>query len=95
MSKCKYKVDFSIDDLSLKKQQEVFEAVLSILDYNERQNFHISITDPSGGIHFIWDNTGWDPDGVDCKQCNNINCAECLIYEERLNKKNGKNNSNN
>ena len=38
-----YKVDFSIDNLSLAEQQEVFEAVIKKLDFNQRQDLHITV----------------------------------------------------
>lgn len=80
---CKYKVIFSVDDITLKKQQEIFDKVLSVLNYTERQNLHITVIDPSGGQHNIWDNTGIDPNCVECKRCTGINCAECIIFEGR------------
>ena len=82
-----FKVDFSIDNLSLNEQQKVFETVVNCLDYSQRQNLHITITDPIGGKHFIWDNKGVDPDNTPCKKCSFINCADCMVYEGRKNKK--------
>ena len=40
-----YKVDFSIDNLTMAEQQAVFEAVIKKLDFNQRQDLHITITD--------------------------------------------------
>lgn len=82
-----YKVDFSIDNLSLAEQQEVFEAVVKKLDFNQRQDLHITVTDSIGGKHFIWDDKGIDPNGINCSRCKNIDCYDCLIYQSRENKK--------
>ena len=82
-----YKVDFSIDILSLAEQQEVFEAVIKKLDFNQRQDLHITVTDSIGGKHFIWDDKGIDPNGINCSRCKNIDCYDCLIYQSRENKK--------
>lgn len=82
-----YKVDFSIDNLSLAEQQEVFEAVIKKLDFNQRQDLHITVTDSIGGKHFIWDDKGIDPNGINCSRCKNIDCYDCLIYQSRENKK--------
>ena len=82
-----YKVDFSIDNLSLAEQQEIFEAVIKKLDFNQRQDLHITVTDSIGGKHFIWDDIGIDPNGIKCSRCKNIDCYDCLIYQSRENKK--------
>lgn len=82
-----YKVDFSIDNLSLAEQQEVFEAVIKKLDFNQRQDLHVTVTDSIGGKHFIWDDKGIDPNGINCSRCKNIDCYDCLIYQSRENKK--------
>lgn len=82
-----YKVDFSIDNLSLAEQQEVFEAVIKKLDFNQRQDLHITVTDSIGGKHFIWDDKGIDPNGINCSRCKNIDCYDCIIYQSRENKK--------
>ena len=82
-----YKVDFSIDNLSLAEQQEVFEAVIKKLDFNQRQDLHITVTDSIGGKHFIWDDKGIDPNGIKCYRCKNIECYDCIIYQSREKKK--------
>lgn len=82
-----YKVDFSIDNLSLAEQQAVFEAVIKKLDFNQRQDLHITVTDSIGGKHFIWDDKGIDPNGINCSRCKNIDCYDCMIYQSRENKK--------
>ena len=82
-----YKVDFSIDNLSLAEQQEIFEAVVKKLDFNQRQDLHITVTDSIGGKHFIWDDKGIDPNGINCSRCKNIDCYDCIIYQSRENKK--------
>ena len=82
-----YKVDFSIDNLSLAEQQEIFEAVIKKLDFNQRQDLHITVTDSIGGKHFIWDDKGIDPNGIKCSRCKNIDFYDCMIYQSRENKK--------
>lgn len=81
-----YKIEFSIDNLSLKEQQNIFETVLAKLDYNQRQNFHVTVIDFLGGKHNIWDGegTGIDPNGEFCKKCKLIDCESCVIYLNRL-----------
>ena len=81
-----YKVDFSIDKLTMAEQQKVFEAVIKCLDYSKRQDLHVTVTDYLGGQHFIWDNQGISPDGIGCKHCNMISCADCIIYDRRRRK---------
>ena len=84
-----YKVNFSVDNIPLKKQQDIFEAVLKLLDYNERMGFHVEVIDTYGGRHNIWDNTGIDPNGHECKKCGLVNCGDCVFFKERTDK-NGK-----
>lgn len=81
-----YKVDFSIDNLSMVEQQEIFEAIIKKLDFNQRQDLHITVTDSIGGKHFIWDDKGIDPNGINCPRCKDIDCCGCLIYQNRKNK---------
>ena len=59
-----FKVDFSIDNLSLIEQEKIFKGLISMLDYNSRQNLHIIVTDRIGGKHFIWDKKGIDTNGI-------------------------------
>ena len=89
-----YKVDFSIDNLTMAEQQAVFEAVIKKLDFNQRQDLHITITDSVGGKHFIWDGYGIDPTGTKCVNCKTIECDGCPVYERRKEMLNGENNSN-
>lgn len=83
-----YKVDFSIDNLSLREQQHIFDILISELNYNQRQDLHITVTDCIGGKHFIWDSKGTDPDGIDCPKCNAIDCSDCPSYKRRGSMKN-------
>lgn len=84
-----YKVDFSIDNLTMAEQQAVFEAVIKKLDFNQRQDLHITVTDSIGGKHFIWDGYSIDPMGNKCKGCNVIECDGCPKYELRKEIANG------
>ena len=81
MSKSLYKVNFSIDNLSLIQQEQIFKNLIKMLDYNMRQNLHITVTDSIGGKHFIWDNKGEMPNGFKCSKCNMIDCDDCIIYQ--------------
>lgn len=83
MIKNRYKVEFSIDNLSLKEQNEIFKNLFAQLDYSKRQDLHIIITDVIGGKHFIWDGYGIDPNGVKCPKCSGIDCHDCPIYNGR------------
>lgn len=83
MVKNRYKAEFSIDNLPLKEQNEIFKNLLAQLDYSQRQDLHITITDCIGGKHFIWDGYGIDPNGVKCPKCSYIDCYDCPIYNRR------------
>lgn len=76
-----YKVEFSIDGLSLAEQDRLFKKIIENLDYNARQAFHITVTDMVGGKHFIWDDCGEMPNGKKCKRCKSIDCSECVIWK--------------
>ena len=89
MVKNRYKVEFSIDNLSLKEQNEIFKNLLAQLDYSKRQDLHIIITDVIGGKHFIWDGYGIDPNGLKCPKCNAIDRTDCPSYKRRGDNKNG------
>lgn len=78
-----YKIDFSIDNLALIEQQKIFETVLAQLDYNQRMDLHVTVTDFMGGKHFIWDGKGQDPNGVPCAKCNLLDCEKCVLYLKR------------
>lgn len=92
--KALYKIDFSIDDLSLSQQQQIFKKLIKMLDYDARQNLHVTVTDSIGGKHFIWDGNGERPNGIKCRQCNMIDCEDCLIYQNSKEKNNGAKTSN-
>lgn len=78
-----YQVDFSVKDLTLYKQNEIFKWLINFLDFEERQKLTIKITDLCGGQHFIWDKYGIDPAGTKCKECNFIECADCPVWNLR------------
>lgn len=84
-----YHVDFSIDNLSMREQHHIFEILLAELNYCQRQDLHITVTDSLGGKHQIWDNTGVDPDGFTCSDCKLIDCLDCVIYKRRKEMNNG------
>lgn len=93
MAGTEYKVNFSIDHLSMANQNRIFHQLLKILHRDERENLHITVTDDVGGKHFIWDGYGEDPDGVRCKECRTIDCDGCALWEARS-KNNGKSDNN-
>lgn len=82
-SRSMYKVEFSIDNLTLHEQQEIFNKLLAQLDYDKRMDLHVTVTDFMGGKHFIWDGTGEDPNGVHCPKCGLIECEKCMLYMSR------------
>lgn len=94
MSKQIYKVEFSIDGLSLAEQNKFYNKLINILDEDQRYNLHITITDAIGGKHHIWDNKGFDPNGKLCRECKSIDCEDCSTYIARENIRNGKNADN-
>lgn len=81
-----FKADFSIDNLNMIEQEKIFKGLINMLDYDGRQNLHITVTDSIGGKHFIWDDKGIDPNGINCPRCKNIDCYDCPIYQSRENK---------
>ncbi len=78
-----YKVDFSIDNLTLKEQDKLFKILIRSLDYDARMALHVTVTDSSGGKHFIWESKGIDPNGVKCNKCKSIECADCPTFLTR------------
>ena len=78
-----YKINFEIKNLSMIEQEKVFKAVLNVLDYDAKENFHIVVTDFMGGQHFVWDNSGIDPNGVKCRSCKLIDCENCPVFIKR------------
>lgn len=86
-----YKVDFTVNNLSMKEQDHIFKVLLSHLTIEQRQNFHILVTDILGGQHYVWDGYGIDPDGIKCKKCLFIDCETCAIFKRRRGVDNGKN----
>lgn len=81
-----YKVNFSIDKLSLAGQQKIYKYLIEGLTYEQKANLHIEVVDAVGGKHNIWDGTGFMPDGTLCKKCNMIDCEECFKYGKQNNK---------
>lgn len=77
MTKNLFQVDFSIKGLSLAQQNKLFQEVIKNLDYNARQNLHITVTDYCGGKHFIWEGSGVDPNGNLCSKCTSVCCENC------------------
>lgn len=87
--KNKFKVEFSVDDITLAEQDRIFKVLIDTLDYNQRQKLNITVTDPMGGKHYIWDDKGIDPNGVKCSNCKSVDCRGCMIYSAREEMKNG------
>ena len=75
-----YQVEFSIDGLSLLEQEKIYQQVVAILDYNQRGKLHITITDPIGGKHYVWDGSGETPEHFFCKKCHEFSCDRCKTY---------------
>lgn len=79
-----YQVEFSIDGLSLLEQEKIYQQVVAILDYNQREKLHITITDPIGGKHYVWDGSGETPEHFFCKKCHEFSCDRCKTYSRLL-----------
>lgn len=75
-----YQVEFSIDNLSLLEQERIYQKVISILDFDQKENLHITITDPIGGKHYVWDGSGETPEHFFCKKCHEVSCSRCKTY---------------
>lgn len=80
MSAKGYLINFQIKDLSFSKQNKIFSKILNELDYDERQSLSVTLTDPIGGKHFIWERSGIDPQGVKCEKCPALTCEDCVIF---------------
>ena len=89
-----FKVEFTMNDLSLYEQQEVYNILAKYLSINAKSKLHIVVTDPINGKHEVWNNRGIDPNGMVCKKCVQVDCTNCSVYKHREETKNGKNNSN-
>ena len=76
-----FQVDFHIPNLTLLEQEKIYQYLIEGLDYNQRENLQITITDPSGGKHFVWDKKGATPEKYICDVCYEIDCAKCKTYE--------------
>lgn len=85
-----YKVEFSVDNLTLVEQDKLFKTLIKELDYDGRMALHVTVTDALGGKHFVWDNTGIDPNGTKCDKCKLVDCNGCAMYKMREEIKNGK-----
>lgn len=77
-----YKVNFSVDGVSLKQQEEIFNAVQKILNEEERKFMTMEIEDVVGGRHDFLNQTGIKPSGELCKRCISIDCRLCIDYKE-------------
>jgi hypothetical protein len=81
-----FQVDFSIANLSMNEQEKIYNLLVKNLTFQQKDNLHICITDPIGGKHYIYEDTGIMPNGINCDKCYNIECARCKSYikeEER------------
>lgn len=76
-----YEVIFSVNKLSLYEQEEIYQSLIKILTFEQKRNFNIVINDPIGGKHFVFDNTGIQPNGKICNFCERISCEDCQEYE--------------
>lgn len=79
-----FQVDFSITNLSLLEQEKIYQHLISGLDFTQKEKLHITVTDPNGGKHHVWDGTGITPDGVCCNKCHEIDCVKCVTYKHMI-----------
>lgn len=83
MAKCAtYKVEFSLDGLSLAEQDHFYQNLLSILDQRQKDALRINIIDLIGGQHDPFSNKGIRPDKVECAKCGNVDCARCKVWKK-------------
>lgn len=75
-----YRVEFSIEDLSFLEQEKIYQHLISGLDFTQKEKLHITIFDPIGGSHHVWDNTGVTPEQIFCKECHELSCEKCKTY---------------
>lgn len=78
---CGYKVTFSVEGITLKEQEEIYDLLRKNLSFDMKDHFDIVVEDPVGGKHYLWRDTGINPDGKECKKCATINCAMCYHYK--------------
>lgn len=83
-----FDVTFSISNISLQEQNQIYQTLMKDLSYELKERLSIEIKDLSGGRHQIMAETGISPDGEKCPKCTLIDCAQCSIWQ-RLKEKKG------
>ena len=77
-----YKVEFSFSDLSLAQQDQLYNKLMSILDFSLKDKLNLKVIDLLGGTHDPLANTGVRPDGIECAKCGYVDCAFCKVWKK-------------
>lgn len=77
-----YEVNFNFEKLTLSEQERVYNKLMSVLDQDLKDRLHITVIDLLGGKHHVYDDTGVRPDGITCKRCVNVDCAQCKLWKQ-------------
>ena len=83
-----YKVEFSFNGLTLAEQDQLYNKLISILDFSLKDKLNLKVTDLIGGTHDPLAGTGVRPDNVECAKCGYVDCALCKVWKkvEAMNK---------
>ena len=87
---CGFTVVFSVGGISMKQQQEIYDLLRKNLSFDMKDYLSITVEDPIGGKHNLWEDNGVKPNGEICKKCLFIDCRNCIKYKEDKEDKDGK-----
>lgn len=78
-----YKVEFSVNDLSLIEQEHLYKDLLKYFpQYKSRLN--VKVIDGLNGEHNLIENYGISPIGEKCDKCVAIDCMTCKKYRLKV-----------
>lgn len=79
---CGYTVVFSVNGISMMQQQEIYDLLRKNLSFDMKDCLNITVEDPIGGKHNLWEENGVKPNGEICKECSFFDCQYCVKYRE-------------
>lgn len=79
-----FQISFSIGNITLREQQEIFQMLMKHLNFHQKDNLKIVVIDPVNGEHDIFEQLGVAPSGKVCTNCCKIDCSSCYIYNHRM-----------
>ncbi len=79
---CGYKVTFSVEGITLREQEEIYDLLRKNLSFDMKDYLSITVEDPIGGKHNLWEDNGVKPNGEICKKCTFVDCQYCIKYRE-------------